>query len=70
MEKKFDEKVTIKAGGAFRNFRRFALAHCICENSIKQLKIDWARKCHKQRQISTTLGEECQILVLEKKTER
>ena len=28
MEKNFAEKVTIKAGGAFRNFPRFALAHC------------------------------------------
>ena len=29
MEKNFAEKVTIKAGGAFRNFPRFACAHCI-----------------------------------------
>ena len=28
MEKNFAEKVTIKAGGAFRNFPRFACAHC------------------------------------------
>ena len=32
MEKNFAEKVTIKAGGAFRNFPRFALAHCIEKN--------------------------------------
>ena len=40
-----------------------------CENSIIWLKIDWPRKCHKQRQLSITLGEECHILVL-KKTQR
>ena len=28
MDKNFAEKVTIKAGGAFRNFPRFAYAHC------------------------------------------
>ena len=28
MEKFFAEKVATKAGGAFRNFPRFALAHC------------------------------------------
>ena len=28
MEKNFAEKATIKAGAAFRNFPRFAYAHC------------------------------------------
>ena len=38
MEKVFAEKVTIKAGGAFRNFPRFAYSHCNNDNNKVILK--------------------------------
>ena len=44
MEKNFAEKVTIKAGGAFRNFPRFACAHCTVVQMFRHSDVQMFRR--------------------------